>query len=69
LPQGRGQVNQKELDYYSREFARAAWYVPFLHAWVDVVDVKDKESLVNGIQYANAERESIGLRFTIHSCA
>ncbi len=45
------------VNYYSREFARAAWYVPFLRAWVDEVDVKDKETLINGIQYTNAGRE------------
>jgi beta-glucosidase len=45
------------VNYYSREFARAAWYVPFLRAWVDEVDVKDKETVINGIQYTNAGRE------------
>jgi len=45
------------VNYYSREFARAAWYVPFLGAWVDEVDVKDHEQVINGQQYTNAGRE------------
>jgi beta-glucosidase len=45
------------INFYSREFARAAWYVPFLRAWVDEVDVKDKEAVINGVQYTNFGRE------------
>jgi beta-glucosidase len=45
------------VNYYSREFARAAWYVPFLGAWVDEVAVNDKEQVINGRQYTNAGRE------------
>ena len=45
------------VNYYSREFARAAWYVPFLGAWVDEVDVKDHEQVISGQQYTNAGRE------------
>jgi beta-glucosidase len=45
------------VNYYSREFARAAWYVPFLRAWVEEVPVHDQEQLINGIQYTNAGRE------------
>ncbi|MFT3890959.1 MAG: GH1 family beta-glucosidase [Anaerolineales bacterium] len=45
------------INFYSREFARAAWYVPFLGAWVDEVDVKDKETVINGAQYTNFGRE------------
>ncbi len=45
------------LNYYSREFARAAWYVPFLGAWVDEVQVNDQEQVINGQQYTNTGRE------------
>lgn len=45
------------INYYSREFARAAWYIPFLHMWVDEFDVKDREMLIDGVQYTNAGRE------------
>ena len=45
------------VNYYSREFARAAWYVPFLGGWVDEVQVNDHEQVINGQQYTNAGRE------------
>jgi beta-glucosidase len=45
------------VNYYSREFARAVWYVPFLRAWVDEVPVNDQEQVVDGVQYTNAGRE------------
>jgi beta-glucosidase len=45
------------VNYYSRESARAAWYIPFLHAWVDETDVGDREQVINGVQYTNAGRE------------
>jgi beta-glucosidase len=45
------------VNYYSREFARAAWYVPFLGVWVDEVQVNDREQVINGQQYTNAGRE------------
>lgn len=45
------------INYYSREFARAAWYVPFLNAWVDEVMVNHREQVINGRQYTNAGRE------------
>lgn len=45
------------VNYYSREFARAAWYMPFLRAWVDEVQVNDREQIINGRQYTNAGRE------------
>jgi len=45
------------VNYYSREFARAAWYVPFLGAWVDEVDTGGKEAVVNGYQYTDTGRE------------
>ena len=45
------------VNYYSREFARAAWYIPFLRAWVDEVPVKDQEQVIGGMQYTNAGRE------------
>jgi beta-glucosidase len=37
------------VNYYSREFARAAWYVPFLRAWVDEVQVNDREQIIGGV--------------------
>jgi beta-glucosidase len=45
------------VNYYSREFARAAWYIPFLRAWVDEVSVNDQEQMIHGVQYTNAGRE------------
>jgi beta-glucosidase len=45
------------VNYYSREFARAAWYVPFLGAWVDEVQVNGQEQVIHGQQYTNAGRE------------
>ena len=45
------------VNYYSREFARAAWYIPFLGAWVDEVQVNHQEQVINGQQYTNAGRE------------
>jgi beta-glucosidase len=45
------------VNYYSREFAHSAWYVPFLRAWVDEVVVNDQEQIINGQQYTNAGRE------------
>jgi beta-glucosidase len=45
------------VNYYSREFARAAWYVPFLGAWVDEVQVHNQEQIIHGVQYTNAGRE------------
>jgi beta-glucosidase len=51
------QVDFLVVNYYSREFARAAWYVPFLHGWVDEVQVNDREQVINGVQYTNTGRE------------
>lgn len=45
------------VNYYSREFARAAWYVPFLGAWVDEAQVNHREQVINGNQYTNFGRE------------
>ncbi len=45
------------VNYYSREFARAAWYVPILGAWVDEAPVNDQEQVINGAQYTNMGRE------------
>jgi beta-glucosidase len=45
------------VNYYSREFARAAWYVPFLGAWVAEAPVHDREQVIHGMQYTNAGRE------------
>jgi beta-glucosidase len=45
------------VNYYSREFARSAWYVPFLGAWVDEVDTGGKEAVIDGTPYTDAGRE------------
>lgn len=45
------------VNYYSREFARSAWYIPFLRVWVDEVQVNDIEQMINGMQYTNMGRE------------
>ena len=45
------------VNYYSREFARSAWYVPFLGAWVDEVKTGGKELTVNGRHYTVNGRE------------
>jgi len=45
------------VNYYSREFARAAWYVPFLGAWVDEVETGGREKVINGRQYTASGRE------------
>jgi beta-glucosidase len=45
------------VNYYSREFARSAWYVPFIGAWVNEMPVYDREQVINGMQYTNAGRE------------
>jgi beta-glucosidase len=45
------------VNYYSREYARAACYVPFLGAWVDQVDTSAGERVVNGYQFTNFNRE------------
>ncbi|MBI5934851.1 MAG: beta-glucosidase [Chloroflexi bacterium] len=45
------------VNYYSREFARAAWNVPLLGFWVDETQVNHREQVVNGRQYTNFGRE------------
>jgi beta-glucosidase len=45
------------INYYSREFARAAWYVPFLGAWVDEVATHGVEGVYNGREYTATGRE------------
>ncbi len=45
------------VNYYSREFARAAWNVPLLGFWVDEAQVNDREQVINGYQYTNFGRE------------
>lgn len=45
------------VNYYSREFARAAWYVPFLNAWVDEVANEGKEVVIAGRLYTASGRE------------
>ncbi len=52
-----GKTDFLGLNYYSREYARAAWYVPFLGAWVDEVDTSSGERVVNGYQFTNFNRE------------
>lgn len=45
------------VNYYSREFARAAWNVPILGLWVDEAQVDHREQVINGRQYTNMGRE------------
>jgi beta-glucosidase len=45
------------VNYYSREYARAAWYVPFLRAWVDEVSTGGVETTHNGREYTVTGRE------------
>jgi beta-glucosidase len=52
-----GRTDFLGVNYYSREYARAAWYVPFLGAWVDEVDTSAGERVVNGYQFTNFNRE------------
>jgi beta-glucosidase len=45
------------VNFYSREFARYVWYIPFLQAWVDGSLTAEKETVVNGTQYTASGRE------------
>jgi beta-glucosidase len=45
------------VNYYSREFARSAWYVPFLGAWVDEVATGGIEGAHSGREYTATGRE------------
>ena len=45
------------VNYYSREFARSAWYVPFLGGWVNEVETGGKEIELDGRQYTVNGRE------------
>lgn len=45
------------INYYSREFARSAWYVPFLNFWVDTVDPHGHESYHKDMLYTASGRE------------
>jgi beta-glucosidase len=45
------------VNFYSREFARSAWYMPFLGAWVDETDVHGREAVIAGKQYTSTNRE------------
>jgi beta-glucosidase len=45
------------INYYSREFGRAAWYVPFLGAWIDEVATGGKEAVINDRLYTASGRE------------
>ena len=39
------------LNYYSRNYARHAWYVPFLRAWIDGDLYAESESVRDGVHY------------------
>ncbi|MCP4199955.1 MAG: beta-glucosidase [Proteobacteria bacterium] len=41
------------INYYSRNFARHAWYIPFLHAWIDGDLTAEKEFVDEGRQYTS----------------
>ena len=45
------------LNYYTRERASYAWYVPFLHAWVSGKDPAPAEFVRNGVQYTAMGQE------------
>ena len=45
------------LNYYSREFARHVWYVPFLQFWSDGNMTFDHEQVINGMPYTASGRE------------
>lgn len=45
------------LNYYSREFARHVWYVPFLQFWSDGNTSFDHETVVNGMPFTASGRE------------
>jgi beta-glucosidase len=45
------------VNYYSREFARSVWYVPFLQFWVDQVETHGREITVDGMLYSASGRE------------
>ena len=39
------------INYYSRERARHAWYIPFLHTWVTGKDAAPGEFVQDGVQH------------------
>ena len=39
------------INYYSRERARHAWYIPFLHTWVTGKDAAPAEFMQDGVQH------------------
>ncbi len=45
------------VNYYSREIARAAWYVPCLGAWVDEAATGGREAVIGGRPYTASGRE------------
>jgi len=45
------------INFYSREFARYVWYVPFLQAWVEGNLTAEEETVINGTQYTASGRE------------
>ena len=45
------------LNYYSREFGRYAWYVPFLQFWSDGNLSFDRETEIDGMPYTASGRE------------
>ncbi len=45
------------LNYYTRERANYAWYVPFIHAWVSGKDAAPAEFEKDGVQYTAMGQE------------
>ena len=45
------------LNYYTRERANYAWYVPFIHAWVSGKDAAPAEFERDGVQYTAMGQE------------
>lgn len=45
------------VNFYSREFARAVWWMPFLRFWVDGDLSASGEKVVNGIPFTASGRE------------
>ncbi|MBI9043670.1 MAG: beta-glucosidase [Anaerolineaceae bacterium] len=41
------------LNYYSREFARYAWYIPFFNFWISGSESAEKAFMKEGVQYTS----------------
>jgi beta-glucosidase len=52
-----GPIDFLGINYYSREFGRAAWYMPFFGFWIDTVEVTGHAREVNGRLYTASGRE------------